>query len=88
MVDAFRIMRHKMKTSHCKSCGAEIIWAKTKNGKAIPIDAEPCKDGNISLYNEMAIVMDMREIAFYDGPLYTSHFVTCPQADEYRSKKS
>jgi hypothetical protein len=26
--------------SKCKSCGAEIEWMKTKNGKNIPVDVE------------------------------------------------
>lgn len=26
--------------SKCKSCGAEIIWIKTKSGKAMVIDME------------------------------------------------
>ncbi len=23
--------------THCKSCGATIVWARTENGKAIPL---------------------------------------------------
>lgn len=33
----------------CKSCGAEIRWAKTPAGKAIPIDEKPSPTGNITL---------------------------------------
>lgn len=25
----------------CRSCGAEIVWGRTNNGKAMPIDPEP-----------------------------------------------
>ena len=27
----------------CKSCGADIVWIETANGKAMPCDAEPVK---------------------------------------------
>lgn len=34
----------------CRSCGAEIYWAKTEAGKLMPVDAEPAEDGNCVLY--------------------------------------
>lgn len=33
----------------CRACDAEIRWARTANGKAIPLDAEPNPDGNVLL---------------------------------------
>jgi hypothetical protein len=75
------------KKDRCRTCGAEIVWATTEKGKAIPIDATPnLLQGNISLESSA----DPRE-----GPLakfakkgesgsYVSHFATCPQASEHR----
>lgn len=33
----------------CRSCGAEILWAVTENGKRMPVDAEPVPAGTILL---------------------------------------
>jgi len=65
----------------CKSCGAEIIWAKTQKGKAIPLDPKPEKrvvlehpDG--PMFDAVATVVDT----------YVSHFATCPDADKHRRR--
>ena len=73
----------------CRSCGAEVIWTVTHNGKRMPVDAEPREDGNIVLREEFS----GRVIAEYPGkehpllfedarPHYVSHFSTCPQSQE------
>lgn len=33
--------------STCRSCGAEVLWAKTRAGKAMPVDPEPTAEGNV-----------------------------------------
>jgi hypothetical protein len=33
--------------SECKSCGAELEWARTVEGHRIPLDKVPVPDGNI-----------------------------------------
>lgn len=66
--------------SNCRSCHAEIIWAKTESGKAMPLDAKPEKrfilfpgpDGN----EDEAVAVDT----------YVSHFATCPNANQHRKK--
>ncbi len=58
----------------CSSCGAPIVWGKTKTGKRIKLDAEPI--GGL-LNEETGEVMRLRQ----------THFVTCPAADEFRKKK-
>ena len=65
----------------CRSCGAEIIWCVTSKGKKMPVDAEP----------EMRVVMiaDNRkkgQVNAHMMPTHTSHFATCPNADDHRSK--
>ena len=65
--------------STCNSCGADIIWAVTRNGKGMPLDAK----------TETRIVLERSEV---DRPLvvmrktYVSHFSTCPNAATHRSK--
>lgn len=82
----------------CKSCNAEIRWAVTvKDGKKIPIDADPAREkGNITLQERagqppLAVVLDAQGNAPIpslqpspDAPRYLSHFVTCPQAESFR----
>lgn len=61
----------------CKSCGAEIVWARTTKGKAIPLDAEPV--GQKGLFKVIAGVAITDE-----EPLYQTHFVSCPNAAGHR----
>ncbi len=73
--------------STCKGCGAPLIWAITEHGKRIPLNqpekrfilvlVQPDNDPDLSYsYYEAR----MRET-------YTSHFATCPKADEFRKEK-
>jgi len=57
--------------ANCKSCGAEIEWLKTKNGKSMPVDAEP--------------IMIETTGAPIQG--YKSHFATCPNANQHRTSE-
>lgn len=61
--------------SKCKGCEAEIVWKTTQGGKAVPLD--PPKKGYILIGGGVAKLTDY----------YTSHFVTCPKADDFRKKK-
>lgn len=67
-----------MTTSTCKSCGAQLIWAKTPEGKNMPLDAKPEKRVLLGERTGLAHVVDV----------YTPHWVTCPNADQHRSSKS
>jgi len=81
----------------CRSCGAEIVWARTETtGRPMPIDVEPVDGGNVVLYE----APDTGELtAHVEGkgphpvtwptPLrYVSHFTTCPNAAAHRRKAS
>lgn len=63
----------------CKSCGANIFWAKTEKGKNMPIDAQKSLCGNIQIGEDGVAVVTGA------GP-YTSHFQTCPQKKQWRKK--
>ena len=68
--------------SECRSCGAPITWAITDQGRRIPLDAKPNPAGNIRLDLTHAHILTKSDN--YNGPRYTSHFATCPNADKHR----
>jgi hypothetical protein len=70
--------------SVCKSCGAPIRWAKSLSGRAMPLDEKPNPKGNILLLPSggAMVVTD----TCHHSELFTSHFATCPQANQHRSK--
>lgn len=70
----------------CRSCGQQIRWAKTHNGKPMPLDAVSDPDGKIIVINGVTVMADTVTVT-PDTPRYTSHFATCPNAAEHRKKK-
>lgn len=56
----------------CKGCGAEIVWIKTKAGKAMPCDT-----------NKVTIITDNGETVIG----YTPHWATCPAAKTFKKNK-
>jgi hypothetical protein len=83
-------------TDVCRACKAPIVWAKTENGRPMPLDPEPDAGGNITLTRSAgrlvavvlapAVVEALRD----DGErrlFYRSHFATCPYADEFRRRQ-
>lgn len=69
-----------MKT--CQSCQQEIIWAKTVNGKRMPIERND--DGNLVVVNGVAHVIRKGEEPVAGMHRYVSHFATCPNAPAHR----
>lgn len=72
----------------CKSCGAAIVWAEHhKTGKQMPMQLD--ESGGWVLISSLAYradasLLDVDDLA---SPRYSSHFATCPQANQWRSKK-
>jgi hypothetical protein len=72
----------------CRSCGANVLWAKTDLGKSMPVDPEPVPDGNVELYRTpkgLQVVVHGKE--FTPDPratVHKSHFATCPNAQRHR----
>lgn len=65
----------------CRSCEAPVVWATSTTGKATPMQVDPAGAW---------IIVDGRARLKKDGdegPFYTSHFATCPQASSWRGKK-
>ncbi|MET9303213.1 hypothetical protein ABZX66_28220 [Micromonospora aurantiaca] len=76
-------------TEKCRTCPATVIWAVTERGKTMPVDAEPTAGGNVQLveqYGQLTAVVVPAKRAFGRKDLRTSHFVTCPQADQWRRR--
>lgn len=57
-------------TVRCSSCGAEIVWFRTKNGKRMPVDEASTRPTD-------------REDQL-DLTRHVTHFRTCPNADQHR----
>jgi hypothetical protein len=86
----------------CKSCGAELEWARTPDGHRIPLNRVPVPDGNILFDYEqtgarrlVARVLTKAELERIRGDalpglapkLYKSHFATCPDAARWKKPK-
>lgn len=67
-------MPFKHKTVPCKGCGRLIHFARTPQGKTIPLDVRP------PVYK---LTEDGRCERAPDT--YVTHFATCPNADEFGS---
>jgi len=69
--------------SQCKSCNAELVWGITAKGHRMPFDAKSDPKGEWVLDDEgQCRKVDL----FEDGVRYTSHFATCPDADQHRRR--
>lgn len=73
----------------CKSCGASIIWIKTKSANLMPIDAAPVEGGNIAILDDTAHTISGKlfDDMIEPGPRYVTHFATCPGAAHHRKRK-
>lgn len=73
--------------AHCRSCGAEIIWARSVNGVPMPLDAKPVPDGNVILEDGTARVIGGPLEVPPGTKLYSAHHATCPDAERWRGRK-
>jgi hypothetical protein len=75
--------------SECAHCGAQVMWVRTENGKAMPIDADAGGPPGKARFRKeriervegriIGIVHFMRdsEMEANTAPLYCCHFDTC-----------
>lgn len=63
--------------SQCKTCNAEIIWAKTASGKTMPIDAK--SETMFIVEGGAGELVTCRPVQ-----VRKSHFATCAQAEQHR----
>lgn len=78
--------------SYCESCKAEVLWLMNDStGKFAPIDALPAENGNCYVYSKThyrVLAGDGLNSARAAGSkLNANHFLTCPNADDFRPKR-
>jgi len=61
----------------CRECAVPILWVKTGNGVAMPLDREPSLMGNVILYGTVARKVPARQLPIDDQDAYTCHLDTC-----------
>jgi hypothetical protein len=66
--------------ANCRSCGAEIIWGKSENNKAIPLSVKS---------KEKRFIFDIEygADAVFNVDTYLSHFADCPNAAQHRKSR-
>ena len=80
----------RYEVSKCRSCGAEIIWIRTKAGKNMPCDAMPryfaeADGGSITFVTPDGEVKHGE--CMEPGIMgYIPHWVTCPDAFKFRRR--
>lgn len=65
--------------STCKSCKAEILWAVTASGNAMPLDAKA---------ETMFVVETGAEVTCKAVQARRSHFATCPDSAKHRKPRT
>ena len=80
--------------SHCRSCGAEIVWATSPTGRAMPLNAKADPMGNVRVFGasgaRSAVVLAGEKLkrAQADGSLlFMPHHATCPDGPSWRTKR-
>lgn len=85
-----------MRTTKCRSCGAEIGFIKTVAGRTMPVDAKSVrfakgsgKEVFVLLNGEVVHGTSLQEGQADPEEMigYTSHFATCPAADRFRKPR-
>ena len=78
-------------SSNCRSCGAPIRWCVTDaNRKRMPVDPDPVEDGNVWVMRVeqgtpiIGVALHGSAVPASEALRYVSHFVTCPDRDEWR----
>lgn len=82
--------------SRCKSCGADIIWIKTNNGKSMPCDPDQVlykqkKGGAATTVTPNGEVVKCElnvDPEDATGIGYIPHWATCSNADQHRKKRN
>lgn len=73
----------------CKSCGAPIFWVTMRGTeRPAPLDVEPSDKGNVVVDDARGRVLSRFELEEVPlDPRYMSHFVTCPQRKQWRTRR-
>ena len=88
-------MKNGTRYAKCRSCGSNIIWVRMTSGKNMPCDWKPihykpaCPDEEgqiVTLITPGGKVVHGIPEWTSDNFGYTSHFATCPNAEEHRRR--
>lgn len=71
---------------YCHDCRAPIVYAWTRAGHRLPVDADPRPDGNCWLQPEAKRVIVHIVAKGSRAELYVPHFVTCPNVAARRRR--
>jgi hypothetical protein len=81
--------------AECRSCYSKIDWAQLPDGKGIPVDRSSAGDpnGNLAVRRTRAGNLRARVLKSTEQPQPgeirgVSHFATCPQAQQWRSREA
>ena len=78
--------------SKCKSCKADIIWIQMNEGKMMPCDPKPISYRLNIHAGKLRLITPDGKVARGDFDPgsdkvgYTSHFATCPNANQHRKR--
>lgn len=79
------------KSSKCRACGEPLVWAVSQKGRMMPVEKEPHPEGTVQLTERngswYAKILKADEARTFQGPLYRSHFSSCPKADQFRRRR-
>lgn len=80
-----------MASTTCRSCDAPIRWARNVvTNKGLPLDPDPVENGNLVLVDmgsdseELTVRYVKRGEDVGNAQRYQTHFVSCPDADNWR----
>jgi hypothetical protein len=81
--------------NYCKACDAPVDWVLTEARRRMPVDVEPCEDGNLVKTHSirttrgfMAVVRVLKAGEATGLTRYRAHFATCPQAGALRRTRA
>ena len=72
----------------CKGCGRSIFWIKNENGKAEPFDQSPRRVLARSADAAPQVTALQRASTWVTAPAHLPHFITCPNADNFRRRRT
>lgn len=69
--------------ARCRGCGRAIVWHRTTDGRPMPLDAT----APVYALDELTRDGQRVQVVERTRTAWVSHFVTCPQRDQFRKAK-
>lgn len=76
----------------CESCGTELVFARTRGGKNMPLNRVPDDTGNVAAYQDELGIWHARVLGKNADPLgyekrMMPHFATCTAPEAHRRRQ-